>query len=421
MMFDDKAIEAAQSRMESKRWAVDAECGEVGAIILDEDGTFSVRYAQEGRTGSGHVYDEYGAQAHQDGVSLFEGFTMPRGQKWQKIRLLADRIMENVANLQWLEKVEDRLFALRNDPKSGFTTALHQSVESLLALWGQSLWVDKRFDVHGRFEGFSYQSEDVAGVWIERDAAGNVMRVHRKLLVLNAEQICRKWPEKAPPKAREAMAGDNPRPDTPFEILHVIERNDAMIPGRMDAAGKAWRACYYSVSGQGRVRDRRLSHAAADRELLFAQGGDGLWAQPGDADAAGAAREPDHHAGSRAGRGISAEAADAGQQRRSGPGHHRHVAMGDHLWRAGRHGQPEDPAHVRFAVDLQGAKALHAEVRSVIDKGFFRDLLQLFREMKTHITALRTSEEIAEKGVLLSPLARQEQEFTRRRWTSSWT
>jgi hypothetical protein len=408
-MFDDKAIEAAQSRMESKRWTVDAECGEVDALVLDGDGNFSVRYPQEGRAGSSPVYDEYAAGALEDGVSVFEGFTMPRGQKWQKLKLASESLMAKVAVKQWLEKIEDRLFGLRGDPESGFTANVHQSSESLLALWGQSIWVDKRFDEYGRFAGLSYQSEDVAGVWVERTAEGTVMRVHR-LIVLTAEQAKRKWGEKTPPKVLEALDGNSPRPDSPFEFLHVIERNDAMVPGRIDAAGKAWRACYYS---------------RADK-LVFETGGYRTLRRIVSTYKRKSGRD---YGRSPAMRVLPAMRATQilMQDRTLGVEYQLKrplLAMDDDLdqgvidmapWGI-TYGGLDEMGNAKIkpmfdSPDLNGAENLHAEVRTVLDKAFFRDLLQLNREFKTHVTALRTAEEIAEKGVLLAPLALQEQEW----------
>ena len=61
------------------------------------------------------------------------------------------------------------------------------------------------------------------------------------------------------------------------------------------------------------------------------------------------------------------------------------------------------------SIDLNGAERLHAEVHEVIDRVFYRYLMQINREQKTHISATKTMEEIGEKGILLAPLARQEQ------------
>lgn len=411
-MFDAETIEKSQARMESRRSMIDGDCAEVASMLLPEGGEYNIRYRTEGMSSSAHVYDDYCGEAFQDGVSVFEGFTMPKGQKWQKIRLADEGLMAAVANLQWLETVEDRVFALRNDPKSGFVANVHASAESLLSSWGQSMWIDKRFDMHGRFEGLSYQSEDVAGIWVERDAAGNVMRVHR-LILLTAEQAVAKWSERAPKYAREAMSGENGaqrRPDAELEIIHVIERNPRMLPGRIDAAGMPWGGCYYARQGKevfevGGYRTLRRIVSCFQRK---------------------AGRDYGRGPGLRLLRALRAcqvmmqdriLATELSVKRPM-------LAVDDELDEAiiglgpwgitygGLNEMGRELIKPLFdAANLGDAVALHAEIRQVIDKGFFRDLLQLHREMKTHVTAARVMEEIAEKGVLLAPLASQEQEW----------
>lgn len=408
-MFDADTIEKAQARMESRRAMIDSECAEAAAMLLPEGGDYNVRYRQEGVATSHLVYDDYCGEAFQDGVSVFEGFTMRRGQKWQKTRLDDEALMADVENLRWLERVDDRVFALRQDPKSGFVANVHASAESLMAGWGQSMWIDKRFDHQGRFEGLSYQSEDVAGVWIERDAAGNVIRIHRMIL-LTAEQVVRKWPDKAPKAARDAMGGSQPRPETELEIIHVIERNPRVLPGRIDAAGMPWGGAYYCRQGKevfevGGYRTLRRIVSSFQRK---------------------AGRDYGRGPGLRLLRALRAcqvmmqDRIIATERAVFRP----MLAVDDDLDEAiidlsrdgVTYGAIDEMGRRRIealydAPNLSDAAALHAELRQVIDKGFFRDLLQLHREMKTHVSATRIMEEIAEKGVLLAPLASQEQEW----------
>ncbi len=410
-MFDADTIEKAQARMESNRAMIDADCAEAAAMLLPEGGEFNVRYRQEGVSTSHLVYDDYCGEAFQDGVSVAEGFTMPRGQKYEKIALPDDAraLMDDVENKQWLEDLNDRRLALRNDPKSGFTANVHASWESLLAGWGQSMWVDKRFDQMGRFVGFSYQSEDTAGVWIERDAAGNIMRIHRMIL-LTAEQVVVKFAEKAPKAAKDAMGGSQPRPEAELEIIHVIERNPRMMPGRIDAAGMPWGGAYYCRQGKevfevGGYRTLRRIVSSFQRK---------------------AGRNYGRGPGLRLLRALRAcqvmmqDRIIATERAVFRP----MLAVDDDLDEAIidlsrdglTYGGIDEMGRERIkplydAPNLNDAAALHMELRQVVDKGFFRDLMQLRREMKTHVSATRVMEEIAEKGVLLAPLASQEQEW----------
>lgn len=363
-----------------------------------------------GEQGDAQV-DEYGALALKDGVAAAEGFVIPRGQKWQGIALPehAPERLRTVENQRWLESVAGRIFALRNDPASGFTGAVHSGWASVLGFGDQCMWVDKRRDDYGRFIGLSYQAEHVGGVWVERDAEGNPMRVHRAIR-LTAEAAKAKWRDKAPRKVNEALAGPNPRPGEKFDFVHVIERNRDVAPGRIDAAGKPWKACYFSIAddhvfetggyrtlrrivssferspgedyGRGAAETvlkalRRTQVVTQDETIAVEIAAKGRWLAPDDElDESVIALGPD---------GITY----GGLDERGNP---RLVPLA-------------------FNGDLTGAENMLARDYQKIDRAFYRDLLQINREMKTHISATRTLEEIGEKGILLGPLAMQEQEW----------
>lgn len=414
--FDDKTIEANQARMESDRYGFDSMRGEIADLVLPQQSGFNTRYLSQGRVQTNGMYDEYAAQALQDGVSLFEGFVMPRGQKWQNIELpdTAPRELDTVENKRWLESKRDLVFGMRRDPKSGFTTATHASAESLFGFGEQSFWVDKRFDAFGRFAGISYQNEHLSGVWVEHDAEGNPMRVHRKFW-LTAEAAQLKWgADRITPAIREAMDPLKKRSHERFEFLHVIERNPRMEPGRLDAAGMPWRGCYYScrdkqgervfVTGGYRTLRRIVSYFARSHNESYGRGPSNM-VMP-----------------STRGSQVMMQDRVLGTEMTVKP---PFLAPSDDLDQAiialspfgitygGLDDMGRETLKPLFgtSIDLSYAKDLHGEVRQTIDRGYFRDLLQLNRELKTHISAARTMEEIGEKGILLSPLARQEQEW----------
>lgn len=410
--FTDKAIAANQARMESERSGFDAMRGEIADLVLPQSSGYGYgqTIASQGRSQTNRQYDEYAALALQDGVSAFEGFVMPRGQKWQRMQALRRALMTNVTVAQWFEAKEDLIFSMRNDPKSGFTDNVHASAESLFAFGEQSMWVDKRFDDFGRFVGLSYQSEQVDGVYCDLDAEGNPMRVHRKFR-LTAEQAHLKWGERSPPSVRDAMDPAKAMTRSEFTFIHVIERNTNRMPGRIDHAGMPWRACYYSerdkdgehvfMTGGYRTMRRIVSHFARTSGESYGRGPAGLVLPA-----------------IRASQVMMQDRVLATEMNVKPP----MLAPDDDLDEAiialgpfgitygGLDEQGREQLKPLFgnSIDLNGASELHGEVRQVIDRVFYRDLMQINREMKTHITATRTMEEIGEKGILLSPLARQE-------------
>ena len=61
--------------------------------------------------------------------------------------------------------------------------------------------------------------------------------------------------------------------------------------------------------------------------------------------------------------------------------------------------------------DFQGPLAIQQQLREQIDRAFFRHLMFLNQDMKSHVTDGQIMERVQEKGVLLQPLATQETEW----------
>lgn len=409
-MLDDKMVEAAQARMASARAGFDSLRSELADLVLPEQsGGFNEHFLMQGRVQTDRQMDSYGAQALQDGVTVFNGFVVPGGENRQPIQCADEAIMADVESLRWLEDVEARVARLRNDPKSGFIVAVASAAASLLAFGEQSTWVDIRTDSQGYFEGLSYQCEHVGGVFVERDAAGNPMRVYRSFR-LTAEQADRKWSGEVPPKVREALDANPPRPQAELEFVHVIERNPAVKPGRHDAQGKPWVAGYYSRA------DKAVFKRGGYRSLRRIVSTFGRSPHE-DYGRGPAGRVLPELRSSQVIKQDRTLAIEYGLKRPMlAPDDELDQAVIDLAPWGITYGGLDEMGNPRLKPlfdppDLSGAESLTAEDRAAIDRAFFRDLLQLNRELKTHISATRTLEEIGEKGILLGPLASQDQEW----------
>lgn len=415
-MIDPQAIKENQARMERRRSSYDEAWGQIARMVYPElaDG-FQGKMAKsqfmrdQARTEGPH--DPYTTLALQDGVSVFESHVMPRGQRWQGFEADDDALMRKVENRGWFENVSLRLFKLRNDPQSGFVAGTHESAQSLFAFGPQSMWVDDRWDAYGRWAGISYQSEFIGDIWIERDASGNLLRIHRRI-AMTAEQAGRKWHDKVPPMVAKALAPPNANPQSEFTFLHVIEPNRRFDAERIDLAGMAWHAGYYCEQDP----DAGLFQEGGYRSLprifsCFARTALSLYGRSPTFTVFPYVRQQQTMFGDRM----------FGAELRLLP---PLLTADDELDNAvlelsglgvteGGLNERGEPLIREFltAADATDAKELTAELRAVIDRVFYRDLLQLNREQKTHISATRTEEEKVEKGLLLAPLARQEADW----------
>lgn len=418
-MLDGTTIEANQSRMESARSPFDGLWAEIAVLVFPRQAHFfggglTAANWNKWTTPESVMHDPYAAQALGDGVSVFESFVMPRGQRWQAFVLGDESLMKKVHIRDWLETLAKRIFALRNDPMSGFANAIHESAMSLFAFGAQSTWVDIRRDrATGRKVGLSYQSEFIGDIWIECDAEGYPMRVHRRLM-LTAEQAWLQWGDKCPPKVREAANSRNAEDrKRDFAFLHVIEPNLRMVPDRLDAAGKPWSGCYYSVEdkqsfAEGGYNSLRRTVSRFER----APRADWGWSPT-----MGVLPEIRRMQAIELDRTIAAEM-------NLKPAF---LAMDDELDGpllelkpyGVTYGGLDEQGNRMFEKlsdvgDATDAEKLVLDSRAKIDRAFYRDLLQINREIKSHVSAAKVMEEVAEKGLLLSPLARQENEWLSR-------
>nr|HMS22106.1 portal protein [Sphingorhabdus sp.] len=256
----------------------------------------------------------------------------------------------------------------------------------------------------------SYEAEHVDGIYIEVDAAGRPYRIHRKI-ILSAQQAMDKWKEKSPKEVVDAMTGRNPTPDRDFTFVHCIEKNSKMLTGRLDAAGMPWLGGYYLEGGEDNMFDNGGYQTLPRIVSAFDRG---LNQHYGKCPAMFVLPEI------RASQVMKQDRVLAVEQKTKPP----ILAMDDALDRGvlnlGPYGVTYGGLDERGnptlqpwfeGQDLSDAAALHQEERDMIDRAFYRDLFQINKEYKTHISATRTMEEIAEKGIFLGPLARQEEEW----------
>lgn len=412
-LFDVKAITADQTRMEQERMPFDAMRRECAELLLP-------RHVYHSNLGGyrfnsalspvSRVTDEHAQQALEQGISLFEGYVIPRGQIWQRWKLSDDDLMKKKANAEWLERKNLQLFALRNDPKSGFTGQTHESIASLLCMGMQSTWPDIRRDQRGQPLGLSYQSEPLAGIYVREDHQGLVSIVHHAF-ELTAEQAQQRWGDQLPEAVRKRLTDKNEaRRHDPLPFLHRIEPNPDFNPDMLDWRGKPWVGSILCLDGTPE---------------LFIKGG--YRAMPRIVSRFENAPQESY---GRCPAFTILPAVRATQQMMMD------LMLASELSVMPPLGAMDDMLDVTInyaarevtygAIDRRGNKMIQPlldgadptwamglldKLHGHIDRAFFVDLLQIRREMKSHVTDAQLYQREEEKGLLLAPLAHQEQEW----------
>jgi hypothetical protein len=411
MATDVDTILKRQARMESERSNFERLWSDIGRLMLPRQadfltsGSFNERMFQ-GRSRTEKVFDETAQLALDHGVSVFEGEVIPQGGQWQGLYCDVEELMNNLRVRQWFERKTNQLFSLRNSPRSGFANQTHESIASLFAFGTQGMWPDILRDATGRALGLSYRSEHIGQVYFDEDHRGVVDIIHRKF-TLTHRQALQKW-RNNPPAA--AVKGERDKKlDESAAYLHVIEPNRDYEPGRGDAKGKAIYSCYIEVRGkerfdEGGYRVMPMIVSRYEKSPTETYGRSPAMSclpavratQRMMADLVTAIEFAARPA-------LAAHDDLLDQVVRYSPGGITFGALDDR-------GNPMIRQLFENA-DIASAKELLDETRDVINRAFFVDLYMAREEVKSHVSATEIMQREAEKGVLLSPLKRQEHEW----------
>lgn len=410
-MLDAAQIIRDQSAMETARAPFEQEWQDVAQLMLPSLATQLLSSAAPlsipQRPRQERIYDETARQALKDGCSVFEGETIPQGSTWQPIKPADEDLLKQQHIALWFERLTAKVFKLRYAAQSGFVTSSNASIKNLLGFGLQGFWPDIRRNHERRPIGISYRAERAGQIYVRENDAGLVDTTHRKF-TLSHRNALGKWPDNPPECAAKARR-DGRGLDDEASYLHVIAPNPSYDAERIDWRGKPFYSCYVSLDDQqlfdeGGYRTRRLIVSRFEKD-------------PGATYGRGPAM--DILPAVKAAQEIMADLVTAiefmarpvlgahddmlDQILNYSPGGVSYGAIDDRgnqlikrLW--------EDP-------DIGPALQLQAEVRKLIERAFFQDLYMIREEVKSHVSAFERMKRDQQKGVLLTPFARQESEW----------
>lgn len=411
-MLDAQTQIAAQERMHNARSSFETEWSEAAQYFLPRQADFSGQNSTQGTPRTREIFDEYPARALDDGKSIAVGMVMPRGALFQGIAPPdVDELMKSQSVRAWYERKTRRLFELRHDPNSGFVQQTDESWASLLCFGNQAMSVSLRSDPRtAQPVGLRYRSEHVGGCYIEQNWQGLQGRSHRKWK-WTAEQALGRWGRKKLEAAPQVLGAalDPKKSANEFEFLLVIVDNPRIDPDRMDMAGKPYIGGYISLADktwieQGGWGSRELTYSRFMKSPTETYGrGPGVDMLP----AAKALQQimVDLMTGAEMGLIPPLGGPDDALDMIVNYGAGEFVPGAFDMMGRQVIGKLFDIG------DFQGPLAIQAQLREQIDRAFFRHLMFLNQDMKSHVTDAQIMERVQEKGVLLQPLATQETEW----------
>ncbi|MFY9350656.1 MAG: portal protein [Sphingobium sp.] len=407
-MFDAQRIINDQEEMAQERRPFETMMQECAELLLPRQSNFrNLAQMYQGHNLTTQIFDEYAQQALEQGVSLFEGYVMPRGQIWQRFELDDEALMKSQRVRAWVDAKNAQLFALRNDPRSGFAGQVHESIASLFCFGMQSTWPDIRRDVAGRAIGLSYKSEFIGQIYVREDANGLIDTIHHAF-PLRARQAMGKWGEAAPEAVKKAIRDNTP--EAVIDFIHVIAPNRAFQAGRLDASGKPWAGAFVCKTGGAELFQTggyRVMPRIVSRFINAPNESYGRCPAFTILPAVRATQQMmvdimvASELSARPPMGAHSDLAD--QMIRYAAGEITYGAIdsrGQQLLRP-----------LMDGADLQPAMAMLDKLHGHIDRAFYVDMLQIRNELKSHVTDSQLYQRDEEKGMLLGPFANQETEW----------
>lgn len=411
-MLDVQSQLAAQERMHNARSSFEAEWTEAAQYFLPRQADFSGQNSTQGTPRTLELQDEYGARALDDGKSIAVGMVMPRGALFQGIAPPdIDELMKSQSVRAWYESKTRRLFAYRHDPQSGFVQQTDESWASLLAFGNQAMSVTHRRDpVTRRPVGLRYRSEHIGQCYIEQNFQGLQGRTHRKWS-WTAQQALEFWGAdklRAAPQVLDA-ANDPKKRSKEFEFLLVVIENPKVEPDRMDMRGKPFIGGYISMADKEWIE----KGGWGSRELTYSR----FMKSP--TETYGRGPGVDNLPCIKALQQIMVDLMTGAEMGLmpplGGPDDALDMIInygaGEFVPGAFDYRGNQVIGKLFDIGDFQGPLEIQRQLREQIDRAFFRHLLFLNQDMKTHVTDAQIMERSQEKGVLLQPLATQETEW----------
>ncbi len=408
-MFDAQTIIRDQEEMAQERRSFETMMQECAELLLPRQSNFHNLSSQwQGQTLQTRIFDEYAQQALEQGVSLFEGYVMPRGQIWQMWELDDDWLMSQQTVRAWVDEKNRLLFALRNDPRSGFTGQVHESIASLFCFGMQSMWPDIRYDVARQPVGLSYKSEFIGQIYVREDANGLIDTVHHQFS-LRARQAEQKWGDRSPEAVKKAMRDRQPEKEIGF--IHVIRPNRQFVPGRLDAAGMPWAGCFLCREGQAEIFEQGGYRVMPRIVSRFINAPNESYGRCPAFTILPAVRATQQMmvdimvASELSARPPLAAHSDMMDQMIG-------YASGEVSYGAiDSRGQLMLRPLIEAGGDISPAINMLDKLHGHIDRAFFVDMLQIRNELKSHVTDSQLYQREEEKGILLGPFANQETEW----------
>lgn len=205
-------------RLKSERMAWESTWQEIDELFPDGAGGFTGMSPGAVR-GQGN-FDSTHITALERFAAAGVAITTPEEKQYIRPRFADPDLMKLRSVQLWCERAGQRLYDIRHAAHTGFGVAANEDWDQLGRYGTSPLWSEAR---PGR--GLFYKTLHLSECWIDTDFAGLVDTFHRRLTRKVADLADMFGREALTPKMRQALEGPEAKPNTEFEVLHVVAPN----------------------------------------------------------------------------------------------------------------------------------------------------------------------------------------------------
>lgn len=218
---------------------------EVAQLVRPTQNYFNQSQPVPGSKNNQGIFDSTAPLALPKFGAAVISMAFPPTQKYHKLTLQDEKMMEMPEVKRYLDKLNDRLFQVRYSANSGFLSQSSEVVLDIGAFGTGILFID---DYLGK--GIRYKSLPLAQTYIAEDDYGNVNTLFRKWNWSAGQAIKAFGRENLPEKIVQAYEKNSV--DT-FEFVHCVKPNKEKIANAKDWHGMEYSSCYMSVEGKKEI------------------------------------------------------------------------------------------------------------------------------------------------------------------------
>lgn len=213
---------------------------EIAYYVMPAQATFLIQ-PMEGMKRTERLFDATAQTANQRFSAAVESMLTPASQEWHKLQPDASDLSDDQQVKEYLDQVNEILFALRYRARANFQSQTQECYLSLGAFGNSALFIDEDIGA-----GIRYRCTPMQELTWAQDHQGRVDTVYRHFKLQNRQAV-QKFGENCPP---DIVKEEKDSPYAETEFIHCVDPNPDYRPSKRDRGGMKYRSTYVSLKCQ---------------------------------------------------------------------------------------------------------------------------------------------------------------------------